>query len=513
MKRIIFLIIASVLILGLVLPGCGNGVADDFDQYITFAVPGPMDNRQGEHHWAAAEMARDDINNAGAGGVVVGGLTYGIKLTKVDTNEVAGTPSEGVNALTAVINDVDFVVGGFRTESVVAYREVAMDAKKIFLNCGAATGSLQWSVTTDYDRYKYWFKTTPYNETFLTQSLLKLVATLGGGFNATLTANDGIVHADYKISNAVGNRPRVALIIENLSWADQIAIGAPYYLGLLGYNATFAVQRPANTATDIGTMLDNVEADKPHIILTAFSGPVGLTYSKQRAEKAIPALTIGINVEGQSKGAWYATNQGCNYDIMLDTSAENVAVTAGAVAWFNAFVAKVGDYPLYTSATYDAIKMLVAAIEAENSLSEAVLIPYLETHTYTGVGTAKSGLYPLGDIEVCGACGDGGDPILALNQTQKEALYGASYTYNQADWTAGYAVGPPVTQLGHMFHDTVYGPGWQTGIGAQWQDGHKVGIWPMVVGAPLVDQYGDWNFAYTGTVAPDLATVFSWFLA
>ena len=504
MKRILFLIIGTLLVLGLVLPGCGNGLADDFDQYITFAVAGPMDNRQGEHHWAAAEMARDAINNDGAGGVVVGGLTYGIKLTEVDTNEVSGTPSEGVNALQAVIDDVDFVVGGFRTESVVAYREVAMDAEKLFLNCGAATGTLQYSVMSNYPRYKYWFKVTPYNESFLTQSLLKLVGTIGGAFNQTLTAQDGLVHADYKMSTAVGNSPRVALIIENLSWADQIATLGPIYLGLMGYNATFTVQRPASTATDMDTILNNVEANKPHIILTAFSGPCGLTYSKQRAEKAIPALTIGINVEGQSKGAWYATNQGCEFDIMLDTMAENVAVTAGAVTWFNAFVDKVGDYPLYTSATYDAINMLVVAIEAENSLDAADLIPYLETHTYTGVGTAKSGLYPWGADDL-------GSGLYALNLTQKEALYGDSWGYVQDEWRAGYTAGP--TQHGHIFHDTVYGPGWQTGIGAQWVDGHKVGVWPLVVGAPLLDQYGDWNFKYPGTVDPDLATVFSWFLA
>ena len=502
MKRIVFLIIASLLVLGLVLPGCGGDAEPDFDQYITFAVTGPMDDRQGEHHWAGAEMARDAINDAG--GVDVGGTIYGIKLVEVDTNEVAGTPAEGVNALTAVISGVDFVVGGFRTEAVVAYREVAMDEKVIFLNCGAATGTLQYSVVSNYDRYKYWFKATPYNETFLVKSLLKMTATIGGAFKAALVAMGSDVIDEYEVG--APDKLRVAIVMENLTWADGMVAAANYYLPLLGFNVT-GTWRPSATATSITTELGEIEATYPHIIFTAFSGPVGLTYSKQRAELEIPALTLGINVENQSKGAWYATNQGCQYDIFLDTWAENMSVTATSVDWFNAFVTKVGDYPLYNAATYDAIYTLKVAIEAEDSLNAAVLIPYLETHTYMGVG-AKTGYYPMGAIDLGGG-------VFALNETQVTDLYDlASYnwTYAQDDWRCGYTAGP--TQQPHIFHDTVYGPGWQTGIGSQWQDGAKVGIWPMVLAAPgtpgpWIDQYGDWNFAYNGTATIHLPT--EWF--
>ena len=61
----------------------------------------------------------------------------------------------------------------------------------------------------------------------------------------------------------------------------------------------------------------------------------------------------------------------------------------------------------------------------------------------------------------------------------------------------------------HTTHDLVYGPGFLTGIGAQWQwdpttgTWRKVGIWPMDFGdeydEALTDQYGCWNFAYNGT--------------
>jgi hypothetical protein len=131
---------------------------------ITFAIAGPMTDIQGKNQWWGAELARDEIN-AGPG-LNVGGVYHRVGLVQVDTNEFAGIPEEGVTALQAVIDDVHFVLGSLTPENVVVYREVAMDAQKIFMNCGAARGSLQYSVVEDYDRYKYWFKSTPYNETF-----------------------------------------------------------------------------------------------------------------------------------------------------------------------------------------------------------------------------------------------------------------------------------------------------------------------------------------------------------
>ena len=77
-------------------------------------------------------------------------------------------------------------------------------------------------------------------------------------------------------------------------------------------------------------------------------------------------------------------------------------------------------------------------------------------------------------------------------------MYPSLLTYDQFNWLCASSNGP------HIAHDMVYGPGYVTGIGSQWQDGHKVGVWPMDLGddfdAGLTDQYGCWNFEYAGTV-------------
>lgn len=454
---------------------------------VTFAVAGLMTESQGEHQWWGAELARDEIN-AGAG-VNVGGVYHKIALVQVNTNETLGTAEEGVTALQAVIDDVDFVLGGFGTEYVVVYREVAMDAKKMFMGCGAATGVLQYSVVDDYDRYKYWFKGTPYNETFLVKSLYKMMITIGGLLKDELVAMGPDVKDDYEVT--AEDKLNVAIVMENVAWADAMVSAAQLYLPVLGFGVV-GTWRPSPTATDISTELTQIAAAKPHIIFTGFSGPVGSTYSRQRAELAIPALSLGINVKAERKGHWTDTEGKCNGEIILDTWAEGLQNTAKTTAFFDAFVAKTGEYPIYTAATYDAIYQLKSAIEATDSLDTDDIIPYLETHSYTGpAGTTA--YYPMPAIDLGGG-------VYALSEGQVRALYPTLGTYNEDDWKCG----PSASTGPHIVHDLVYGPGYVTGIGSQWQDGHKVGVWPLDFGdaydEAFTDQYGCWNFEYPGTV-------------
>ena len=108
---------------------------------IKIAILGPMSFVQGEHHWNGAEMARDEINKAG--GINVGGKRMQVELIRGDTNGLQSVP-DATNAMERVItrDKADFVIGGFRSEAVLAMQEVAMDYKKIFLGAGAADAKL-----------------------------------------------------------------------------------------------------------------------------------------------------------------------------------------------------------------------------------------------------------------------------------------------------------------------------------------------------------------------------------
>src|SRR5688500_19930631 len=141
---------------------------------IKIAILGPMSFVQGENHWAGAEMARDNINKAG--GINVGGKKMQIELIRGDTNEMGSVP-DATNAVERVItrDKVDFPIGGFRSEAVLAMQEVAMDYKKIFLGAGAAHSKLGQNVEDNYSRYKYWFRYTPTKDVDLARTLFAVM--------------------------------------------------------------------------------------------------------------------------------------------------------------------------------------------------------------------------------------------------------------------------------------------------------------------------------------------------
>ncbi len=77
-------------------------------------------------------MAAEEIN--GKGGVQVGNKKMKIELVKADSNEFLNV-TDATNAMERLMTQdkVDFVVGGFRTEAVLAMQDIAMEYKKIFI--------------------------------------------------------------------------------------------------------------------------------------------------------------------------------------------------------------------------------------------------------------------------------------------------------------------------------------------------------------------------------------------
>jgi branched-chain amino acid transport system substrate-binding protein len=354
LKRIAFVIVGVLLVLGLILPACTGPVEPE--KVIKIAVCGPFTDLQGQNHWDGATMAMQEINDAG--GVDISGTAYTVELVKVETKEATEgeTGTTGTANLEAVIDDVDFCVGGFRTEVLTVYREVAMTAKKVFMNCGAATDALQFSVVTDYAKYTHFLKSTPYNSTFLVKSCLKMTAVVGAVLKGTLDAYGPLVDPTY--DNPVNGLLRVAILMEDAAWCLPMVPAAQYYLPAIGFNTsgTGAVDDwtwlVSPTDNDISDVLTTIESTvHPHIIFTAFSGSVGAVYSKNKATLGIPAMTIGINVPGQQLSHWANTGGACVGEVMLDTWAVGMENTPTTVAWFNQYLAQTGRYPVYTAGT------------------------------------------------------------------------------------------------------------------------------------------------------------------
>ncbi len=326
---------------------------------VKIAVIGPMAYVQGENHWMGAELARDDINKAG--GISVGGKKLKVELIRADSNEIQSV-SDATNAMERVItrDKADFIVGGFRSEAVLAMQEVAMDYKKLFLGCGAADAKLGENVETNYERYKYWFRVTPTKSPDLGRTLFAVLGSIAGQ-----------IRADLKKET-----PKVAIVAEKVLWTQGIVKALQANLPKMKMEVV-GLWQPSPTATDVTAELSAIERTGADIVFTAVSGPVGIVLGRQMGERKMKAIAFGINVEAQKDGFWEATAGKGNYISTLDTYAL-VEVTPKMIPFVKEFEARFHKSPTYNAATYDAIMDLKDAIEQAGSTNADKLVPVLE---------------------------------------------------------------------------------------------------------------------------------------
>jgi ABC-type branched-subunit amino acid transport system substrate-binding protein len=507
-KRIVFLIMVGLLVLGLALPSCTEVklpvVRYVFeDGKINVGIAGELNSAAGAMQWTGAMLAQQAIN--GDGGVDIDGVSYVVELVPIETREETIDPSglTGVSALTAALDNVDFILGGSRTEAVAVYRDVAMESGVVFIDCGAAAETLQHSVVNDYTGYRFWLKGTPYNEYFTGQTVVRILGAVAGKLReqigvASVYGLDATIIAD----NLPWAYEQVVIITELLRGINVDLVHDPYWVDTMG------------DTLEMESALASIGALDPHFIIPIFSADAGVLYDELRGSYVPNAMSVGINVMAQLRSPWEAGNlttappggPACAYEVVLDTWAEGLEQTGKTLGFLTAFTnSTAGEYPLSAAATYDALLGLEQAIEAAarynsrdgTAYAEADdIIEWLEDPANAQVAT--TGLityYPRPETTA------GGKP--ALSEAQVASLYDLgsynyTYTYDTKDWT----------MPAHTTHDLVYGPGFLTGIGAQWQwdatagTWKKVGVWPMDFGdeydEDLTDQYGCWNFAYDG---------------
>jgi branched-chain amino acid transport system substrate-binding protein len=215
-------------------------------------------------------------------------------------------------------------------------------------------------------------------------------------------------------------QPKIAILAEALEWNEALVQMAPQIFPTLGleFVGTF---RPSATASDVTTELRGIEASGAHIIYTIMSGPVGIPFGKQWGELEIPACPVGINVEAQKSGYYPATDGFGDYDYTLNTFAMNSAITDQTIPFMTKFVEKFGQVPNYNADTYTAVYMLKEAIERAGTIDTDAV-------------------------------------IVELEKTDR--------------------LGPAGRMVFDETHDIIWGPGYVTAVGIQWQEGELLAAWP-----------------------------------
>jgi branched-chain amino acid transport system substrate-binding protein len=345
-------------------PGVPAGVPDD--HILRVGILDPMTEIQGEYCWEGAYLACDEINSAG--GVTVGNETYYFGLVAEDTREAATTdfnPAEGVQAAEK-IRDIDlarYIIGGFRTESLVLYREPIMDAKMLFLGTGAATDSFCKNVSDDYNHYKYWFRVMPLNSTKLATELLTYLAYLKGYMQAAYAKNI----------------TRVAILREDLSWTVPMKLFLQGYLPLYGFNQVLDVPFPITaTQTDFLAYWSLIEGNNTQITIPVISAQGGILATKAYKQFQPQCLLVGIDVMSQMDTFWADSEGACEYEVITQTLTRTNKTTLSIPFW-DSFIAHFGHEPLYTGVgAYDAMYLLKYAIQTAQNLTSTALIPALE---------------------------------------------------------------------------------------------------------------------------------------
>jgi branched-chain amino acid transport system substrate-binding protein len=514
LKKIVFLIIASLMVLGLVLPGCTGEVVPK----VTIAICGPMNNVQGVHMWNGATLAEEEINALNTDqGIQIGTTYYQIDVIKINTNEIA-VPADAGPAMEAAITNkgAQFVVGGFRTEGVVDMVKVARCTTTPFMICGAATYSLlsgpgyythPAATGTPYIGdpkgvgYEYIFRITPFNDVFLVNNSFLMTTMVA----KTIEGIIGSVYGFPVSTNAV----KIAILSESLAWADAMTESARGVFSLVApyvFNWPWELAPGGNNGTGVWRVSDNpsetvmqnilseIDSSGAHIIFTILSGPVGVTYGKFKGAAGIAAISVGINVEAQDPGYWAKTKYqtsppayGAEYEITMATWAPGVNQTDKTYDFLTAYYKHCALDPLYTASSYDGVWAIAKALDAVNVIEEYgvepdpdqdAVIAWLEDPTNAqDISTGTVTYYPLWDGTQIGYWKTA--PWPALNSTQIDYYYLDGATHN-----IGYDSTYPVcnfTMPPYTTHDLVYGPTWVTGLAAQWQEvvgPQQIGVWP-----------------------------------
>jgi len=421
-------------------PGAPPGLTED--QIIRVGVIGDTERIHGEGQLWGAELAIYELNQAG--GITIGGKTYYYGLTSENTDEANPLLdiTKGVAAAQRIINykNIQLAIGGFRTEALLAYRDLFMEANIPFMNTGAATTTFCQSVLDDYDTYKYFFQNNPINSTALAMELIALIVTT----SAVLTLGSG----------GALNIRNFAIVRENLAWTAGFAglmIGALTNNEI--FNLTFTgvnIAIPQDVgSTEMASHWSKINGNRTQIVIPIISGEAGLTFTTSYATAKPNCSIYGINVMSQDDAYWDLTNGACEYGTTLESLFLTNKTTKTMDMW-NAYNSRFGTTPIYTAAgSYDAVYQFHYAINSTGSLSSASIITGLESLTTANTLEGASG-YVAFDSSHCTIEGWPYGVALALqwiNGTKR--LVPGVGVYPSDPWSTA-AGGPPFGTLANM---------------------------------------------------------------
>ncbi|MFX0001043.1 MAG: ABC transporter substrate-binding protein [Candidatus Hodarchaeota archaeon] len=355
----------SIIVGSYTVPGISGPIS--INEVLKIGILCDLYHLTGDQIWNGALLAAKEINEVG--GVLINSSTYYIGLVAEDTDEMSGTLDIAytIYAATQLLTyNPDFVLGGTRTEALLAYQEVIMDAQIPFLCTGCADDVFCENVITYYARYKYFFRVMPINGTSLAKELFSYTLYLVNYLNSTYgapTLNIGIIH-------------------EDLPWSFPLTNALETYLPILNPSINIVGNIPVPitvTASQMNSFLNALDAANAQVVIPLFSSPIGILMSQEYGVLQPGYLLAGINSFSQIDTFWDQSSGGCRYEIIMDTI-HNTPITSLTLPFWNDYIWEYGIEPYYTGVgSYNAIKLLENATIETQSFNSDTIVTHLET--------------------------------------------------------------------------------------------------------------------------------------
>lgn len=406
--------------------------------YVKIGIIGPVGWPQYDGMYEGAELAKDWINGPG-GGIVIDGTRYDVSLHYGDEHAADNRPDLGALEMERLIvnEGVDFVIGGFRTESTRPMREVAMNYNKTYFIAGSSTnnlidcgaGTCGACVRCDYARYKYLFRITPINGTMLVYNLLGFVS--------------GYV-LPYRLAPLYGSPIKTGVLMEDLDWTNDLwaAIVLGGYLGpqadiVYAARTAYTPGSPYDFTGD----LDAMHAAEVRLVVQIYSAGDSIALVQQMAAHPLKAVLTGIDVVGQTTDFWTWTGGTCQHETFLASTGTRTPTSTTSLPYtttqlWDLYYSAYGHAPIYTSwGVYDGVISIKELLEA-NTIHPPIDIP------------DANALVPL------------------IEATDREGVLGKfKYTTHHDPYSVEYGSDWPL--------------GYVRAVLTQWQAGRLEVVWPM----------------------------------
>jgi len=383
-RRVLYIAIGVVVVVALIAAAV-LVVYNPFQQQqkeIIIGLSLPLTNPVGIHARKAAEMAVEEIN--AAGGVRLKDGVYKLRLVAEDTNEMDPLipVDQGVAAFKRLIevHGAHVIVGGVRTDIVVAQTQLLSQYKIVYLDIESNQGIVEGKVSQDYENYKYYFHF------------------FGGGPKSSAgPLIIGFLQKLKEMSEKDPNMPdasKVALLAENALWtvglAGRPAGNSTFFKRLadLGFKLVYAELYPT-TESDFSSYLAKMKAQCPGVVVFLFSGPPGIIFTKQWQDynwaPCKKPIVFGPGLLGGFSWFWDQTGGKAQGTIWWPSTVR-VSVTPKTVQFIDKFKQRYGETPNTAAIdAYDAIYVLKEALERAGTWQADELVKALEQTDYVGV--------------------------------------------------------------------------------------------------------------------------------